>query len=148
MTAYPAKLAENRSAAWHPRLRTALAGLVAVGILTGLTSVAQATCGDWLANSGHAMGGKHTAAPGKTQNLAGQNQLPAKAPCHGPMCQKRPAAPAPAAPATALDRVDKIGIAIHAEMDDLLLRHFALAPEADVHPAKGFHPRIEHPPRV
>ncbi|MEX2317570.1 MAG: hypothetical protein WD669_10495 [Pirellulales bacterium] len=149
MIAFPAKLSENCRAVRLPRMRSALAGLLAVGILTGLTSVASATCGDWLANPGHSMAGNHSAVLAdlaKNHDLAGQ--LPAKAPCKGPMCQKRPAAPAPTVPTTVLERIDKLGIAIHSEMGDLLLMQFALAPESDVHPAKGFLPRIEHPPRV
>jgi hypothetical protein len=89
------------------------------------------------------MAGDHAAA-GHTGN---PGQLPGKAPCKGPYCQNRPAAPAPV-PATVLDRVDKIGIALHSELGDLLNWQSALAPESDARPSKGFLPRIEHPPRV
>jgi hypothetical protein len=46
-----------------------------------------------------------------------------------------------------LERTDKLGLAFQTA-DELQLRQIGLSPEWAVRPAKGFLPRIEHPPRA
>jgi hypothetical protein len=125
----------------------AMAGaVVAAGLISGLASSACATCGDWLANPSHSMAGKQSEkSAAKPEVAAGHAPLPS--PCKGRTCQKAPAAPAPVAPG-GIEQVDKILIAVEASLDDLHFAQFSLAFEADAHPAKGFLPRIEHPPRA
>jgi hypothetical protein len=149
MITLPAKSRGSFTAA-RP-IRSALAVLFAVAMVAGLASFAQASCGDWLANPDPSMA-SHAATPaaqqasGKGQTLATKSHLPA--PCNGPICGKAPDAPSPAVPATVLDRMDRISIALHAADGDLASGRFGFSSDWDARPLKGFPSRLEHPPRA
>ncbi len=114
--------------------------LIACGVFT---SQATASCGDWLADSNQNMASEHANLP-----LTPLSNSPVPAPCHGPFCQQAPVAPPPAVPVTSVERVDKLSRALNTLTVDPLAGPSSLLPELAVHPAKGFLPRIEHPPRV
>src|SRR5262245_12093029 len=99
------KHSKNDVAARFAWLTRGVAALVAVAVLSGFSSVARASCGDWLADPNHKMAGQHSMMPSQ------DGTLPGPAPCKGPLCQKAPAAPSPAVPATAFEQVDRLGVA-------------------------------------
>jgi hypothetical protein len=152
MTRHLAQFGEAIRSAGPRLLRQGLTAIALTVFFAGLSSVASATCGDWLAGSGHSMPAVASEgfliqlpSDGSLQ-LAGR--LPAKKPCNGPMCQKSPGAPAPAVPPTILERVDRIGASLASAAVDSLAGEFALSSEWDARPLAGHPSRVEHPPRA
>ena len=121
-------------------LRPARVAAFAILLLfSGITSRAEASCGDWLADHGS----------GTRQILQLEDRPLVPTPCHGPSCrQSRDQLPvAPLAPNRQLDGPERWCRLI----DDLYSQPALtclMSPEADLFPLCGFVPRIERPPRV
>ena len=108
-------------------------------LFSGISSRAEASCGDWLADH----------SGGRTQILQPDDRPAVPAPCHGPSCrQSRDQLPvAPLAPNRQLDGPERWCRLI----DDVITQPTLtslLSPEPDLFPLCGFVPRIERPPRV
>lgn len=126
-------------------------------ILGALGSSVHASCGDWL---------QHAADPSPSttivvlsdvvaiQSLEGSgNPLSAsqdpRTPCSGPHCrQQPPRLPAPAAPVIVVVSGERLGFAVATFACELELQPLGSTCSYGVRPAKGFPPRITHPPRV
>jgi len=127
-------------------LRGVWIGVAAALIAWGAQTDAHAACGDYLAMSG----AEHTAITldQDTERSTSGSESPLKLPCHGPQCQRSPAAPPPPLPV-------QIDSSQHeqAHMQRLSNRCnpsplWWIAFETTAKLSSGFPVRLERPPRV
>jgi hypothetical protein len=143
MQSFPAKSWES-AARWGQR---ALAAAAAAVLFAVLATSASASCGDWLADPSHKLADQAGTAANSADTGTLESGLP-KGPCSGPGCRKAPERSAPPVPTTITLRVDKLVIREFASLVSQAGLPFGPAAESDDQPARGFFPRIEHPPRV
>lgn len=143
MTSFPAisgkrTLAVVPSAGWR--------ALLTLAALVGIGSVANASCGDWLADPGHSMAVADQTPVGISDGQA--NLVSGRAPCDGPYCRKAPDQPAPPVPLIISIQTEKLGISAPSAASISEVRRFGVLRESNAHPATGYPLRVEHPPRV
>jgi hypothetical protein len=125
------------------RLILYVAGWAGVTLLHALVFTGTAAaCGDWLDLHNHRM----TASVNDRKEP--KAQVPAPAPCHGPMCQEGPERAIPPASVVISPRVDRVALAAITVSDSPTPPRLGMVAERRVRPAKGFSRRLDHPPRV
>lgn len=133
-----------------PSVRHALIPACVFALLAAFTSVAGASCGDWLAHPNQPA----ATAPASSETFpvadssAVTEKSPLRAPCNGPLCRQAPDVPTPPAPANVLVHVNKLLVANGAFIGDPQADRFGRAFDGDAYPADGHSLRIEHPPRA
>jgi len=132
-----------------------LAGwLYSLALLAVIASTAQASCGDWVAHLGDRKLASETSARSRaggepTRGIAERGALDSRPlPCHGPHCRQSPERPLPLAPTTVPVRGDQLGLVVAADEASPRAGQFDTHPPSRIHPAKGFFPCLDHPPRI
>jgi hypothetical protein len=128
----------------------------AFAFLAAIASAAHGSCGDWLVHSDGRPGFVVTfrAANFDAKPMSFTTRIiepvlpPVPMPCHGPHCGQAPDRSLPPVPTMTSPPSEQIGLTASSAPSSSAAGRFGTKPGHRVHPAKGFFPGLDHPPRV